>query len=270
MSLFDIDFSKPAPRQLPLEVAPETFLIRALVPSLGGGWTNLNSMLIAGAEPVIVDTGIVTSRDIWFEDIFSLVRPDDVRWIFVTHNDSDHSGNLLEALERCPNAQVVTSPGESFRTWASFGVPFERMRMVDNGQSFEVGGRTLHAVRPPVYDSPYTRGLLDASTGVYYASDAFCAPMPPEPVDWVAEIPPQVWAETMMKFHHVSLCPWISLVDRTLFRAEVDKLASLGMDVIVGAHTPAIGPSSLSSAFEQLAALPSGVPFANGGGNPEP
>jgi len=29
----------------------------------------------------------------------SLVEPRDVRWIFVTHNDSDHSGNLVEALE---------------------------------------------------------------------------------------------------------------------------------------------------------------------------
>lgn len=268
MSLFDIDFSQPVPRQYPLEVAPQTFLIRALAPSVGGGWTNLNSMLIGGVEPVIVDTGIVSSRESWFEDIFSLVSPGDVRWIFVTHNDSDHSGNLLEALDRCPNARVVTSPGESFRTWASFGVPFERMRMVDNGQSFQVGDRTLHAVRPPVYDSPYTRGLFDASSGVYYASDAFCAPMPEGPVDWVDEIPPDLWAETMTKFHQVSLCPWISLVDKTLFRAEVEKLAGLGMKVIAGAHTPAIGPSSLSRAFEQLAALPSAAPPAMGNASP--
>ena len=259
MSFLDIDFSQPAPRQLPLEVAPDTFLIRALSPSVGGTWTNLNSMVIRAAEPVIVDTGMVTSRDTWFEDVFSLLRPEEVRWIFVTHNDSDHSGNLLEALDRCPNAMVVTSPGESFRTWASFGVPFERMRMVDNGDSFDVGGRTLHAVRPPVYDSPYTRGLFDESTRVYYASDAFCAPMPEQPVDWVGEMPPQMWAESMARFHHVSLCPWITMVDRTRFEAEVKKLADLGMDVILSAHSPAIGKSSLNQAFRQMAGLPSAL-----------
>jgi flavorubredoxin len=260
MSLFELDLSKPVPRQAPLEVAPDTFVIRALTHSVGGTWTNLNSMVIRAAEPVIVDTGMVTNRATWFEDVFSLVPPDEVRWIFVTHNDSDHSGNLVEALERCPNASVVSSNGESFRTVASFGIPPERIRKVDNGQTFDVGDRTLLAVRPPVYDSPYTRGLFDPTTRVYYASDAFCAPMPPEPVDWVEEIPELMWAESMAKFHHISLCPWISLVDQARFKVEVDKLAAIGIDVIAGAHTPAIRGSAVPRAFEQLAKLPSTVP----------
>lgn len=270
MNLFEIDFSVPAPRQKPLEVAPDTFAIRALTPSVGGTWTNLNSMVIRAAEPVVVDTGMVTCRETWFEDVFSLVAPDDVRWIFITHNDSDHAGNLVEALERCPNAGLVTSNGESFRTWASFGVPFERMRMVDNGQSLDAGDRRLHAVRPPVYDSPYTRGLFDPATNVYYASDAFCAPNPQQPVDWADEIPEAQWAETMARFHHVSLCPWISLVDPTKFTSEVDKLAGLGVTVIVGAHTPPLRGSTVRRALDLLAALPSTVPpraeAANGTG----
>ena len=178
MELLGLDFTRPGPRQPPLEVARDTFLIRAVTPSVGGSWTNLNSMIIRGAEPIVVDTGMVTSRESWFEDVFSLVPPDEVRWIFVTHNDSDHSGNLVEVLERCPNARLITSRGESYRCWASFGIPFERMRMVDNGEEFDIGDRTLRAVRPPVYDSPYTRGVYDPTTRVYYASDAFCAPMP--------------------------------------------------------------------------------------------
>lgn len=261
MSHFDIDFSVPAPRQHPLEIADDTFLIRALTPSIGGTWTNLNSMVIMGAEPVIVDTGMATTRDIWFEDVFAIVPPDEVRWIFVTHNDSDHSGNLLEALERCPNAQVVTSHAESFRTNGSFGVPFERMRMVGDGESFGVGDRVLRAVRPPVYDSPYTRGVFDASTGVYYASDAFCAPNPQEPVDWVHEIAPDAWAEGMARFHHVSLCPWISMVDEGLLRVEVDRLAALDIKVIAGAHSPPIGGDRVRDAFAQMVRLPSWTPL---------
>ena len=258
--MLGLDFTQTGQRQLPLEVARDTFLIRAITPSVGGSWTNLNSMLIAGEEPIVVDTGMVTSREEWFEDVFSLVAPEEVRWIFVTHNDSDHSGNLIEALERCPNAQLITSKGESWRCWASFGIPFERMRLVDSGESFDVGDRALRAVRPPAYDSPYTRGVFDPTTGVYYASDAFCAPMPGEPVDWIDEIPEAQWAEGMANFHHISLCPWISLVDQNRFRAEVDKLASLGIETILSAHSPAISGASVSRAFEQMAALPSTVP----------
>ena len=252
--------SIPAPRQKPLEIAADTFVIRALTPSIGGTWTNLNSMVILAPEPVIVDTGMVTHRATWFDDVFSLIPPDEVRWIYITHNDSDHAGNLVEALRRCPNASVVTSHGESFRTSASFGIPLDRMRMVNDGQSFTAGDRALHAVRPPVYDSPYTRGLFDPSTGVYYASDAFCAPMPEEPVDRVDQMPAHFWEEGMARFHHVSLCPWISMVDQAKFRTEVSKLAALGIKVIAGAHTPAISGPSVAQAFVQLASLPSSIP----------
>lgn len=249
----------PTPRQRPLEVAADTFVIRALMPSVGGTFTNLNSMVIRAAEPLVVDTGMVTDREIWFEDVFSLVRPEELRWIFVTHNDSDHSGNLVEALDRCPNAMVITSPGESFRTFASFGIPWERIRIVESDQNFSVGDRTLRPVRPPVYDSPYTRGLYDCSTKVYYSSDAFCAPMP-DVVDRVDEIPAPLWAEGMARFHHNALCPWVALVPPARLRAEVDKLAALDIETIVGSHTPVIAKRSIRQAFAQLAALPETAP----------
>jgi flavorubredoxin len=257
---FQLDLSISPPRQRPLEVAAETFVIRALSPAFGGTWSAMHSMVIRAAEPIVIDTGLVTHRESWFEDLFSLVAPDELRWIFVTHNDSDHSGNLVEALERCPNAQLVTSRSESFRCAASFGVPYERMRMVDNGQAFGVGDRELQAIRPPVYDSPYTRGVFDPTTGVYYASDAFCSPMPEGPVDWVEEIPVGLWAQGMASFHHNSLCPWVSLVDEGKFRAEVDKLATLDIRVIAGAHSPVFRGKSVQRAFEEMSKLPSARP----------
>jgi flavorubredoxin len=250
-----------SPRQGPLEVAPDTFLIRAVQFSLGGSLsTNFNSLVIRAAEPVIVDTGMVINRDIWFEDIFSLVEPNEVRWIFATHLDDDHIGNLVEAIELCPNATAVITWAASGRLCTSFGIPRERIRTMDDGETFDVGDRTLRAVRPPVYDSPHTRGLLDPKTRVYYAADAFCAPMPAEPVDRVDQMPAIMWERGMAMVHHYSLCPWISMVDEAKFHTEVKKLAGLGVEVIVGAHTPLISASSIERAFDQLAGLPSTIP----------
>ena len=121
-------------RQHPHEVARDTFVIRAVMPSVAGTFTNQNSMLIRAAQPVVVDTGMVTNRELWFEDVFSLVAPEELRWIFVTHIDTDHAGNLVEALALCPNAMMVTSRGESYRASASLGIPIERMRMVGGGK----------------------------------------------------------------------------------------------------------------------------------------
>jgi len=258
------------PRQAPLEVAPDTFLIRAVQFSLGSSLsTNHNSLVIRAAEPVVVDTGMVTNRAEFFDDVFSLVEPDEVRWLYMTHDDDDHAGNLTEALERCPNATVVVSWAGSGRMRAAFGIPPERIRTVDDGETLDVGDRALRAVRPPVYDSAYTRGLFDPTTRVYHAADAFCTPMPAEPVDRVDEIPERMWEEGMAMFHHASLCPWIALVDEARFRTEVEKLARIGAEVIVGAHTPVISGPSIARAFELLAGLPSTTPppLSPGGGD---
>ncbi len=244
-------------RQPPLKVAAETFVIRAATPSVGDTSTSLNSMLIRGAEPIVVDTSIVTARETWFADLFSLVEPDEVRWILVTHLDSDHSGNMLEALAQCPNAKLVTTPGESFRVVASFGVDPARIRLVDFAEPFETADRQLHSVRPPVYDSPYTRAVFDRATGVYYASDALCTPMPAEPVDRLGDIAPEVWREGMARFHYAALCPWLALADDEAFGREVQALAHLQPSAIVGAHSPLIDGPTIEQALSNLAELPS-------------
>ncbi|MFV8819807.1 MBL fold metallo-hydrolase [Haliea sp. E17] len=244
--------------QPPLEIAADTFVLRGIynTPTMS---TNLNAMLIRGSEPILVDTGMVLHRESWWRDVCSLVDSADIRWIFVTHDDCDHTGNLLEALDHCPNARVIVNKASSWRSVTAFGLPMERVQTVNDGESFTLGERRFLAARPPVYDSPYTLGLLDESTRVYYASDAFCTPMPPQPVDYVDEMTDEFWARGMAVYHQNSLCPWISLVDSLRFAAEVGRLGALDIDVIAGAHTPVIRSASVPAALELLADLPGAV-----------
>jgi flavorubredoxin len=251
----------PPIRMAPLEVAPDTFLIRSAQPAFGAPLSvNLNSLVIRSSEPVIVDTGTVANRDGWLEDVFGLVDPDDVRWIFISHDDDDHTGNLAEAMDRCQNATLVVNWAATERMGASFGLPPERLRWVDDGGSLDVGDRTLRAVRPPVYDSPTTRGLFDPTTRVYWASDAFATPMGSEPVDSVDELPPPMWAEGLAMFHHHALCPWLSIVDVARYADQVRSLEALGAEVIVSAHSPVIRDGAVERAFGHLASLPTTVP----------
>ena len=69
----------------------------------------LNSMVICGAEPVIVDTGTVANRSQWLDDVFGLVDPTDVRYVFISHDDVDHTGNLAQVMEHCPHATLLAS-----------------------------------------------------------------------------------------------------------------------------------------------------------------
>src|SRR4029079_16535321 len=96
-------------------------------------------------------------------------------------------------------------------------------------------------------------------TGVYFAADAFCAPMPAEPVDRADQMPEQMWADGFALFHHNSLCPWITLVDAVRYEAEVARLEALRAEVITRAHRTTSPAPSIARAFPLLAGLPTAV-----------
>ena len=226
----------------PTEIAPDTFLLHN---HQGEGEAPvsvaLNTMVIRAAEPVVVDTGMAEHRDQFLADVFGLVEPDDVRWVFISHDDVDHTGNVNALMGLCPNATLVINWFMAERMGRSLEVPPARWRWLGDGDSFSVGDRVLAAIRPPVFDSPTTRGLYDPVTGVYWSSDSFATPML-VPVADVDAIDATFWRDGITTFDNY-VSPWLRLVDDARFQATVDRVADLDITAIAGCHTPAIrGP----------------------------
>jgi flavorubredoxin len=239
----------------PLRIAEDTYLIRPLGQAPGAPVAmHVNSLVIQGAEPMIIDTGVKLLREQWAEQVFGLVEPQDVRWIFLSHDDSDHTGNLELVLEECPNATLVTSWFATERMAGELTLPLDRQRWVGDGESFTAGDRRFVAVRPPTWDSPTTRGLYDTATGVYWSSDAFGTPVLGL-VDDVAEIPDEMLAESCMAFSSM-LSPWHEVVDTAKFQVWVDRVADLAPSVIVGAHGPQLTGASIDLALSRMRTLP--------------
>src|SRR5947208_7124847 len=177
----------------PTRIAPDTFVIHQVQPALGQPlFVYLNSMVIRGAEPVIIDTGTPANRQQWLEDAFSLVEPEDVRWIFLSHDDVDHTGNLDEALCLCRNATLVCNWAMVERHTNCFDFPLRRCRWIMDGDTLDVGDRQLLARRPPVFGSPTTRGVFDPTTGVYWSVDTFATPLP-DPQMAIADLDAEFW-----------------------------------------------------------------------------
>ncbi len=204
-------------------------------------------MVIRGAEPVVVDTGMAENHDQFMADVFSLVEPEDIRWVFISHDDVDHTGNLNALMAAAPNATVIINWFMQERMGASLDVSPMRQRWVGDDERIELGDRTLLTVRPPIFDSPTTRGLFDPTTGVYWASDSFATPML-TPVRNVADLDPGFWDEGMATFNQY-VSPWITLTDDRKFQATVERVEALGASYFVGCHTPVIGRSHLDQAI---------------------
>jgi flavorubredoxin len=177
--------------------------------------------------------------------------------VFISHDDVDHTGNVNALLQAAPNATLVIDWFMQERMGASLDVPAHRWRWVQDGDTLDVGDRTLHVVRPPVFDSGTTRGLYDPSTGVYWASDAFASPMP-TPVRDVADLDPVPWVEGIHTFARY-ISPWLSLVDDARFQATVDRIEALRPTVLAGCHTPAIHRSHVQEALAATRAAPTAV-----------
>ena len=240
----------------PTQIADETWVVHQVQRALGQPLDiYLNSMVIRGSEPVIVDTGTPANRAQWLEDVFSLVEPEDVRWIFLSHDDVDHTGNLDETLSACPNATVVCSWAMVERHTNCFDFPLERCRWVTDGDSFDVGDRTLHAIRPPVFDSPTTRGLYDPRTQVYWAVDTFATPLPDKAMG-IADLDADFWEFGLMLFALGAVSPWITWTDPVKYGQHIDRVQDLDLTTIACCHSPVIEGDHIAKAFARLRELP--------------
>ena len=91
------------------QVADETVVLADSIEVPGLGHLPVNAFLLRGAEPLLVDTGLPTSRAEFLDHLWSLCDPEDLRWVWLTHPDRDHTGSLLQVLEAAPQARLVTT-----------------------------------------------------------------------------------------------------------------------------------------------------------------
>jgi len=249
------------PETLPTQpepVAPETWLIPTLAAEPSGAFVGAHSLVIRGAEPMIIDTGCSLVRDAWLEKVWSVVDPADVRWIYLSHDDHDHLGNLFPVLDACPNATLIASFPIVNRLAGDIELPLERMRWLNDGESLTLPDRTLTAVRPPLFDSPSTRALFDESTGVLWGVDSFASLFPGAVYD-ARDIPADLFDSSFLSFN-VDNTPWLEWVDPNKFAAHVAASAALEPRVLTSAHGPVYRDAAVADVYERTVTLAGRAP----------
>jgi flavorubredoxin len=240
------------PQTLPTTAQPiatDTWLIPTLAAEPSGLYFAAHSLVIRGEQPVIVDTGCSLVRDGWMEQAFSVVDPVDVRWVFLSHDDHDHVGNLDVVLERCPNATLVCNFSIVARLFGDVDLPLDRMRWLDVGESLDVGDRQLTAVRPPMFDSPATRGLYDSTTRLLWAVDSFGTFFPGEVYE-ASDIPVEIYDGSFAALNSWNT-PWLEWIDAERFGVHLQSTATLPLDVVASAHGPVLRGDQITDAFRR-------------------
>lgn len=126
----------------------------------------------------------------------------------------------------------------------------DRCRWINDGERWDAGDRELVAMRPPVWDSPTTRGLFDTRSRFYWAVDGFSSMLPGHTTD-VTELPVDMWEETFL-FVNRLISPWHTLVDPAKYDVYLKQLEALDMTVVGSAHGAGTTGLAVARGFELL------------------
>ncbi len=231
-------------------------------PIPGLGVLPVNAFLLRSEQPVLVDTGMPASREALLSALSRLIYPADLRWLWLTHPDRDHTGALAEVLAIAPEARLVTTFLGAGILSLEYDVAPERMYLLNPGQSLDVGDRLLTAFRPPVYDSPATTGFVDRATGVVFSSDCFGAPVatPELAAETDAAAIPQADLVAGQRLWATVDSPWVHGVDRQLFARSMEPLRRLGSDLVLSTHLPP-ATGRIGEFLDRLQTVPDEAPY---------
>lgn len=243
----------------PYEGSSDVHVLPAHLSMPGVGVLPVNAYLLMAEEPVLIDTGLGFDAEELIEAVSSYVALEQLKWIWLTHDDADHTGAIQRVMELAPNATLVTHALSALRMASWWPVPLERVHAVRFGDEIHVGDRTLTAVAPPLFDNPMSTGLLDRSTGALFSVDAFGAILP-EPTQDAADVPPEALAGGMVGWA-TSDSPWAHVTDRAKFGEVLDRVRQIQPSRIFSSHLPAASGTSLEDFLKVLETVPDAEPF---------
>lgn len=218
-----------------MQCAPDIVSLVSYIPVPGYGVLPVNAFVIKAREPVLVDTGMASVRDDFMRELKAVIEPKDLRWIWITHADMDHLGNLQAVLAEAPNARVVTSY-VGMAKMGLHGLPLDRVFLLNAGQLLDVGDRQLLAVKPATFDAPETTGLYDDKSSTFFSADSFGALLD-KPFDSTAEINFDDLREGSHLWASLD-APWLAMIEQRKFSEILSAIEKLNMNTILSSHLP--------------------------------
>ncbi|WP_373045393.1 MBL fold metallo-hydrolase [Vulgatibacter sp.] len=243
----------------PRKVAGDTTCLGGYLPVPGLGLIACNAFLLQSTEPVLVDTGLLPLREQFLEQLRAELPLWEIRWIWLTHVDPDHTGALDAILQEAPKAKVITTfIGLAKLDLQMRAPPPERVYLLNAGERLDVGDRQLLAQAPPTFDAPETTGLLDSRTGAFFSADSFGAVLP-EPSLRATDVDPLQLRQGCLTWARID-APWLGMVDRAAFERSLEFVRRLAPPWVLSSHLPP-AQGMVDTLLDHLADAPAAAPF---------
>lgn len=150
---------------------PDRQMFDALMPTEHG--TTYNAFAVRGDTK----TALIDTSDTDFIDLFlEYVRCCDISsldYIITLHTEQDHSGALTALMKMYPKAQLVATEQAAKLMQSHLHIDKKKIKIVDEGDTLDLGGRTLKFMKIPFAHWPDNTMVYDSSSRILFSSDLF-------------------------------------------------------------------------------------------------
>ena len=165
-----------------LEIAPDVFgvgakdpsrrIFDALIPLPDG--TSYNSYLIVGEQKnALIDTVNPGFEKELMLNVLEKIPLEKLDYLVMNHAEPDHANAIPEILEGAKNAKLLVSKMGAQAAKDYYGIPEERIEVVDEATRISLGGKTLRFIDAPWLHWPETMFTYLEEDAVLFPCDFF-------------------------------------------------------------------------------------------------
>lgn len=203
-------------------------LFDALIPTPQG--TSYNAYLVVGKnKKALIDTvfrGFSTELE---DKIRQVMDPGDLDYVIMNHAEPDHASAIPRMMEVSPKARLVTTSKGAKMAQVFYQVPEDRIRVVADQETIDLGGKTLQFIEAPMLHWPETMFTYLKEDSILFPCDFFGAHVAKgtfdEDVDELIPLAKRYFGEIMMPF-------------RPMAKKALEKIANLKIEMIAPSHGP--------------------------------
>jgi flavorubredoxin len=203
-------------------------LFDALIPLPQG--TTYNAYLIKGQDrSALIDTVNPGFEKELEERIGQLMDPHQLDYLIMNHAEPDHAGAVPHILALSANARLVTTEKGAKMAQVYYGVPEERITVVREGDTIDLGGKTLQFIDAPWQHWPETMFTYLVENKVLFPCDFLgfhtAYGFYDDQVEEFVPFAQRYFGEIMMPF-------------RKLGQKALEKIEGLDVQLIAPSHGP--------------------------------
>jgi flavorubredoxin len=203
-------------------------LFDALIPLPQG--TTYNSYLVKGKEKTaLIDTVNPGFENELMEKINQVANLANLDYLIMNHAEPDHAGSIPHIMRASKNATLVTTEKGAKMAQIYYNAPKERIKIVKDGDTIDLGGKTLRFIEAPWLHWPETMFTYLAENKVLFPCDFFglhtAFGLYDGDVEELIPFAKRYFGEIMMPF-------------RSMGSKALDKIKDLKIDIIAPSHGP--------------------------------